>query len=123
VTEIKSVSVDVRCPDPGHRWRHGDPGPCGSKLGELRYAADGSVRLFHLSFLIDQGDGLFVMLGKPTKSKAAAHRSANAVDSIPVAAGSDIRLRCPQCGTESSLSSLTTSQRHPTLEERRTPSA
>jgi DNA-directed RNA polymerase subunit RPC12/RpoP len=111
VAELKPKKVDVRCPYPGHRWRRGDPGPCGLKLGELRFAADGSVRLFSLSFLVDQGDGLFEVLGKPTKGPAAALRATNAVDSKPVPAGGDMRLRCPQCGVETHLSKLTTSVR------------
>lgn len=102
--------IDVRCPYPGHRWQRGDPGPCGLKLGELRLNTGGSVRLHALSILLGEGDGLYRLLRKPMKSKAAALRSTTDVDSIPVPAGGDIRLRCPQCDTVSPLSKLTTNR-------------
>ena len=78
------------------------------KLGELRFDANGAVRLFTSTLFIPQGDGLYDMLRKPQKGKVAALRSANGVDSILVPAGGHIRVRCPQCRTITDLSKLTT---------------
>ena len=111
VTELKAVTVPVRCPSPGHRWRRGDPGPCGLKLGELRPDTGGSIRLYSLSILLDRGDGHYEVLGKPTKGRGADLRSGSGADSIAVPPGGDLWLRCPQCGVETHLSKLTTSIR------------
>ena len=108
MAELTSVTLAVRCPYPGHRWRRGDTGPCGLKLGELRRNADGTFSLSSLSLLLDQGDGHYEVLGKPTRGAGADLRSSSGADSVFVPSGGDLWLRCPQCGVETHLSTLTT---------------
>jgi hypothetical protein len=111
MAESMPVRVTVRCPSPGYRWRRGDPGPCGLKLGELRIDRGGSVRLYVLNMLLDMLGGHYTVLGKPTKGHGADLRSRSGTNSVAVPPGGDLWLLCPQCGVETHLSKLTTSVR------------
>jgi hypothetical protein len=111
VPELKPVTVTVRCPYPGYRWRPGDPGPCGLKLGELRADSGRAIRLYSLNMLLDMLGGHYEVLGKPTKGQGADLRSRSGTDSVAVPPGGDLWLRCPQCGVETHLSKLTASTR------------
>jgi hypothetical protein len=80
-------------------------------LAELRRVTGGSVRLYSLSILLDQEDGHYEVLGKPTKGRGADLRSANSTDSVAVPPGGDVWVRCPRCRVETHLSKLTPQMR------------
>ena len=96
------VPFDIYCPRPGRRWRPGEPGPCGKRIGWLHVHPSGAMILYSRYDIDEVAPGRYVAEGNanhPNLERSSA--------GYRVQAPASATIECAECGVVTKLARLT----------------